>query len=161
MTTYKTSNMMDLINDFSLEYIKHDGKLWISVSSFCEKVILDSKFNSLVDVHDEDYMYNASAEYVRAKKCFEIAEKLKTHPEHYNVHQRLGLEVKFRKTDEIQTLEIIYDHYRGEYNMHYQHPELRYKMDTVIVMELSRSGGLSIEINEKGHSGYDEYSHEN
>lgn len=72
----------------------------------------------------------------------------------------MGLQVKFRKIEEIQTLAPIYEHYRGKYNMHYQHPELRYRMDAVIVLEISRSGGLTIEIDEKGHGNYDETSHE-
>ena len=36
--------------------------------------------------------------------------------------------------------------------MHYQHPQLEFKMDTCIVIELGRSGGLCVEIDEKTHS---------
>lgn len=104
MVKYNKSNMITLIKDFSLEHIKQNGKLWISVESFRDRVIIDPKFNCLIDDHqedDEDFIYDATTEYVRAEKCFEIAKKLNSHPEHYNVHQRFELEVKFRKTDEI------------------------------------------------------------
>lgn len=109
---------------------------------------------------DEDFILVQGKKYISGERLFEISKKLNIHPEHYNIHKRLDLSVKFRKTDEIETLATIYEHYRGMYTMHYQYPELNYKMDLVIVVISSQNGGLTIEIDEEGHANYEEIDHE-
>ena len=70
-----------------------------------------------------------------------MIKQLKSHPEHHNAHKTLGLIFNFTKNDEVKTLSIIYEHYRHTYNMHYQHPELEFKMDLKMVIEIDQMGG--------------------
>ncbi|UMZ07900.1 hypothetical protein [Acanthamoeba polyphaga mimivirus] len=72
------------------------------------------------------------------------------------------MNIKFKKKNEIKTLATIYNHYRNNYNLHYQYPALDFQIDTVIkinkdtenesnniVIETTNTGGIAIEIDEK------------
>lgn len=162
MSTYSQEKMMNLINDFELFYIKKKGNLWINEISIKKKIIINPRLYHLVNdcKGDGDFILIKGKKYIDGEKLFEITKKLNTHPEHYNVHNRLGISIKFRKTDEIETIATIYNNYRGKYTMYYQYPELNYRMDLVIVINPSQNGGLTIEIDEDNHANYEEASHE-
>ena len=153
----------ELIDNFNLNHRTHNGKKWIEMNQLTMKLFINDNNKVLNDTLEND---NGNTElvkglrYIHESKIKGIIISLKSHPEHYNARKIFGLSLKFKKQQEIETLAIIYEHYRNEYHMHYQHPQLEFKMDTCIVIELGRSGGLCVEIDEKTHSKYNKTDHE-
>lgn len=155
-----------LLQKFQLRFKMIENERWVNTNDFKQKVIIDPKMFKLIDDHlDEDDFVKIKSNstnqfYVRESHLFELVKQLKSHPEHYNAHLAYGLNIKFKKQEEIETLAFIYQHYRKTNVIHYQHPELEFRMDTNIVIEAGRCGGLAIEIDEKTHGKYDTKDHE-
>lgn len=163
---FNSKKMNKLITKFDLDSIMKKDNNWISIESVQSNIIIDQKKYHLIDCDDNNHVKYMSGKYrVVDTFLYEIIKKLKYHPEHYNAHKILGFNIKFRKQDEITILSMIYDHYRSNYNMHYQHPALDFKIDTTIdlpnvVIEASNRGGIAIEIDETGHGKYNPRDHE-
>ncbi|BCS82872.1 hypothetical protein QLL95_gp1251 [Cotonvirus japonicus] len=152
-----------LIKQFNLEHKIRGKKIWIDINDMMKQLIIDEDNKILSDLMENDTINVKSfgnKYYLHESKVKSIIKTLKTHPEHYNVHRIFDLNIKFTKQQEIETLAILYEHYRGEYHVHYQHPELEFRMDMCIVLELNQTGGLCIEIDENGHGKYDKKDHE-
>lgn len=144
-----------LTRRFKVAYTTRNGKRYVNLESFKTNVIIDPKYFKLVDdlVVDDDLCIKCRGNnYMRADNIVNIVKKLHTHPEHYNVHQIFGLKIKFTKQDEIKILAVLYDQYRHKYHIHYQHPELEFRMDSVIVLEAGTTGGLVIDTSNDEHN---------
>ncbi|BCS83606.1 hypothetical protein QLL95_gp0517 [Cotonvirus japonicus] len=158
---FKQENIDQLIMDFNLELKLINYVVWINLDCVESKLFIDKKYKNLIDYNDENHIRVIGKRYyISEHKLIEYIKQLKSHPEHYNAHKILGINSKFHKRDEIEILASIYNHYRSEYNMHYQHPELEFKIDTNIVIETGVTGGLAIEIDESNHSSYKKKDHE-
>ncbi len=172
--SFNSDKMKTLIKTFELDYQTIKGIRWISLNSLQDKIIINPKLYDLIDYDDEsNVMCKNKIYYVKESHVHNKISELKSHPEHYNVHKILGLNIKFKKQDEIKILAAIYKHYRNDYNMHYQHPALDFQVDTVIkinkdsdnesnnvVIETANTGGIAIEIDEKSHGKYNQQDHE-
>ncbi len=148
-----------LIEKFKLKTITIHEDIWISVPSIYDNIIImDGKKYQLIDITDEEkiiYIENDEDKfYVSKDTLYDVITKLKIHPEHYNIRKILNMDICFRKKQEIETLALICDYYRGKYKMIYQHPELDFKMDMCLVINPTNVGGLVIEIDEKNHNKY-------
>lgn len=151
--------IQELAKSFEIDTITIKRNIWLNVDLFREKVMIDHQYDDLIDENTDLKNYKNHF-YLNEIKALEIISKLKSHPEHYNICKLFGLNNKFRKQDEIKILAVIYEHYRGQYNMNYQHPELEFKMDTNMIIEAGRCGGLVIEIDENNDGKYNEADHE-
>ena len=112
---------MNLIKQFHLSYRTLESKRWINLNKFKENIIIDKSLYDIVDKELESKSKNyknlstpdSNQYYIAEKHLFSVIKQLKTHPEHYNAHQIYGLKIKFHKQAEIETLAIIYKHYRS------------------------------------------------
>ncbi|AEQ60844.1 hypothetical protein [Acanthamoeba polyphaga mimivirus] len=160
---YNFNKMLELIDKFELESTIYKNKRWIEIGCFMDKIVVEihkDKYKNLINFNTDDIKIIGKNAYMTDKRAYEYAKKLYSHPEHHNVHQVLGLVGRFKKKQEIMTLAIIYDHFRGQYNMQYQSPELDFKIDTNLVIESGLTGGLAIEVDEGGHGAYKPTDHE-
>ncbi|AKI80297.1 hypothetical protein QJ850_gp402 [Acanthamoeba polyphaga mimivirus] len=172
--SFDSGKIKTLIKIFGLDYQTIKGSKWISLNSFQDKIIINPKLYDLIDCDDEtNVICKNNIYYVKETHIYDKISKLTSHPEHYNAHKILGLNIKFKKKDEIKILATIYNHYRNNYNLHYQHPALDFQIDTVIkinkdsdnesnnvVIETTNTGGIAIEIDEKSHGKYNKRDHE-
>ncbi|BCS83383.1 hypothetical protein QLL95_gp0740 [Cotonvirus japonicus] len=163
----------ELIKNFNIRHRIKDKKIWIEINHLSERLFIDDNNKLIKEITaDGDFTELIKGiRYVHESKIRSIVKTLKNHPEHYNslffcaqknkdAHQILGLKYKFKKQQEIETLALLYKTYRDKYHVHYQHPQLEFKMDTCIIIELNRVGGLCVEIDEKTHGSYHKKDHE-
>lgn len=156
---YDNDKILELIKTFELKTITKGTKVLISRKSIMKKLVIHEKYYDLAYNSDDD-ANDEQEKYMTGKELYDLLPKLKSHPEHYNIHQIVGLDIKFRKQQEIETLAILYDHYRNEYDIYYQMPALEFKLDSGIVMNVGRNGGIAIEIDEDDHGKYMDSDHE-
>lgn len=134
-----------LMKKFKLPFREINGIRWINTNNFKQSVIIDQKYYKLIDeeLENDKIMKEIGTKfYIKELAMENIIKKLKLYPEHYNAHQIYDLNIKFSKQQETETLAIIYAHYRNKYNMHYQHPELDFRMDTNMVIEVGHQYGV-------------------
>ncbi|BCS83608.1 hypothetical protein QLL95_gp0515 [Cotonvirus japonicus] len=142
-------NMDKLITTFDLDSKLIDHVVWINLDCVETKLVIDNKYKNLIDYNDKDNIKVISKKYyITEHKLIEYVKQLKSHPEHFNAHKILGIGSKFHKIDIVEIFASLYDYYRHNYVIHYQHPELEFKTNSNIVIEVGITGGLVIEINE-------------
>ncbi|BCS82833.1 hypothetical protein QLL95_gp1290 [Cotonvirus japonicus] len=162
ITDVKIMSVITFLTEFKIPHKTIEKQVWFDVYELKKILVTGDKLESYFDEMFLDERIKFLGEKCFANVCEinAIVEQLNCHPEHYNAKTILGLKCRFKKKQEIETLAIIYDHYRNKYNMSYQHPELEFRMDMNMVIEIGREGGLCVEIDENGHNNYDKINHE-
>jgi hypothetical protein len=164
-TTPCNSIVKKIINEFKLEYIIKNNKYYIKSEDLENKLHFDPKNKLFIDEDDKNTQIikkdNKQYEpYLCQDTVIEIIKKSKNHPEHYNLHKILGIDIQFKKQKEIETLAIIYKHLRHKYHIIYQYQFLEFKIDSHILIEIGSNGGLVIEVDENNHEKYTKIDNE-
>ena len=148
-----------IIDEFKLEHITRNKKYYIKSSDLEHKLHFNPTNKLFIDKDDENTEIikkdNKEYEpYLSQNNVLKIIEQSHTHPEHYNLHKLLDLNIKFKKQKEIQTLAMMYKHLRHKYNIIYQYQFLEFKMDSYILIEIGSNGGIVVEVDENNHANY-------